>query len=340
MEAVSPMEPSLATRAHEALLRAQLQVWAAVVAALLVLVGVAGATEYSQHREQRQAAIYAHNRTEFWKVIAGVGQSGRNSADITLAEDLRKALGPVGSNAPLPAAIRDFQGDANLYGGVTSDLGFNPFAGNQCRECGSLTPSVQSKLLQIKHGGVERIVAAEAVSQPGRYVFTPFGLSALEAAGLLWLAGGGVVFLVGRRRVFRQYVYSRTRFAELSWTLDGTCNGTKCATILLAPSYFGPHLAALWFRQRKLDQQARRVFGDEMALIHQVDAALRELPPSDEASALRQRRDDMLEGIYAQMKAEHRTDGLPSSKSLDVAGLQAQLDMAEQVLQFRRKLTS
>lgn len=122
--------------------------WGAITLALSVwaiFAGVSGHNENARANEQRIAATKVEH---FYLVVAGRLSGVEPGPANKLARDLRDLNVPEGDD--YESAVSRFRGDSNRYGGITRDLGFDPFEGPNCSECGPLDVAVQDTLVVIK----------------------------------------------------------------------------------------------------------------------------------------------------------------------------------------------
>jgi hypothetical protein len=158
------------------------------IGALLLFTWIAGANHASSFHHQRAVAA---ERVHFWQMVDGSETSATgNVAEANLAIDLRKALGPHNPEANLPKSITGFYGDSDLYGPARSALGFNPFTGAS----GPLTSPVKSKLLLIKRGQIQSVIASEQPVDHGK----PLGWWLPVVLLVLWLAWGLIPWVLRR----------------------------------------------------------------------------------------------------------------------------------------------
>lgn len=159
-------------------IRRAFRIWASagtgVVAALGIMFGATVAHNGSIHNQIQQA----HARQHFWAVVAGRDAPDEFTVANKLGSDLRLLVGPVDGNATrLPPPLTSFRGDPNAYGGITDEIGVDPFvSGGGCNECGPLTGYMQAGLLDVKRGHVDEVIAAAKPSVHER-----------SAAWMLWV---------------------------------------------------------------------------------------------------------------------------------------------------------
>jgi hypothetical protein len=130
------------------------------VVALVVLLSwsavgaVSGHSARGRVSEQRSAATKVEH---FYLVVAGQRSGSEPGPANKLARDLRDLHVPAGSS--YAREVQSFRGDSNRYGGVTRELGFDPFEGPNCSECGPLDFDVQDTVIVIKGGGIDAVIA-------------------------------------------------------------------------------------------------------------------------------------------------------------------------------------
>lgn len=134
-----------------------LKVWATGLVALAAGTTGAWAVDAAQGQENESARREAAARVHFYRVVAGEDAGRSPTVDNKLARDLHVLL----EKDDAAGAIADFRGDANRYGGITEELGFDPFNGENCSECGELDLDVQEDLLQIEKGDLDEVVAEQ-----------------------------------------------------------------------------------------------------------------------------------------------------------------------------------
>jgi hypothetical protein len=131
--------------------------WLVLLVVLVVwtlVATISGHNENSRASEQRVAAAKVEH---FYLVVAGERSGSEPGPGNKLARDLRDLHIPVGSS--YVREVQAFRGDSNRYGGVTRDLGFDPFEGPNCQECGPLDFSVQDTVIAVKGGGIDAVIA-------------------------------------------------------------------------------------------------------------------------------------------------------------------------------------
>lgn len=147
---------------------------------------------------QTEIVAQSNVQAEFWRVVSGqqVGRIG-NTAQ-ALANDLAREMGPITPEAnALPAGIESFHARSNTaYGGITGEMGVNPFTNDRCTECGPLTDSFKAQLLIVKQGQVNVLIAQAnqtAADAAWTFPFIAFGLPVWLALIILVLVCGGII---------------------------------------------------------------------------------------------------------------------------------------------------
>lgn len=134
----------MSTRSHVSI------VWVTIGAALALWAGAAQITTRVSDGNEQDQRRQAEKTKSFYRAVAagtpvgGQGPLGKLAADLQELEATR---------------IVDFRGDSNRYGGITDQLGFDPFDGPNCSECGRLDHDVQMALFDIKEGKLDRVLA-------------------------------------------------------------------------------------------------------------------------------------------------------------------------------------
>lgn len=120
--------------------------------------GVASVINVASHVGVDESNGAISEEIGFWNSVA-TGGSNSPSVENRLARDLAVRLGPVqpGVNE-LPDEIVDFRGSSNAYGGITEEIGFNPFTNQGCDECGPLNDEALNSLLLIKQDRLGLVV--------------------------------------------------------------------------------------------------------------------------------------------------------------------------------------
>lgn len=128
-------------------------VLAMVLSAWAIFAGVSSHNENARANEQRAAAAKVEH---FYLVVAGQLSGAEPGPANKLARDLRELTVPSGDT--YEATLSRFRGDSNRYGGVTRELGFDPFEGPNCSECGPLDVAVQENVVVIHNGGIDTVI--------------------------------------------------------------------------------------------------------------------------------------------------------------------------------------
>ena len=174
---------------------AALATWATIGLLLVVwLVGAEIASSRAADRYDREVAAWVKLET-FYLTISG-NLSPKPGAMGKLAKDLA---------ALEPAEVVGFRGDSNRYGGITSELGFDPFDGYSCDECGPLRRDIAHDVTMIRYGEIKGIQAdhVRAIEQPSSESGPPTWMIALWALALPFGVGG--TWFVGKRQQEARY---------------------------------------------------------------------------------------------------------------------------------------
>lgn len=183
--------------------------WA--VAGVLLLAWLIFATAANAGAEDRVSEEIALQEKEerFYRVVAGDLPGSETNQLNKLAKDLRDLEAED---------LATFSGDSNRYGGIEDELGFDPFDGQGCNECGHLDQEVIANVEIIKNGGLD-----EVVTQLENEVDDPTTIS--EPPGFLWILwwlslplGVGFLYVRDRRNVearYREFSQERRLLGEL-----------------------------------------------------------------------------------------------------------------------------
>lgn len=124
-------------------------IWAVAGALLLAWSGFSwGANMGAEDRADDDRAKQ-EQLMHFYRVVAGDLSGQEPGPANKLARDLREI--PVED-------IETFTGDSNRYGGITDELGFDPFNGVNCSECGELDTQVVFDIQDIKDGELNTVL--------------------------------------------------------------------------------------------------------------------------------------------------------------------------------------
>lgn len=187
-------------------------VW--VIAGVLLLawftfaVGVNAANEDQASDEISQV----EKRERFYRVVSGEISGDAPGPLNRLARDLRE----------LPTEdVGSFAGDNNRYGGISEELGFDPFNSPDCSECGPLDSDVIADVVTIKQGGIDEVIEnlfesvepADTLSGPPDFLW------------LIWLLALPIevgAFYISQRRSeedkYRDFAEERKLISELQMT--------------------------------------------------------------------------------------------------------------------------
>lgn len=161
--------------------------WLVIGLILLVwTVAVAAANSSVRDRHHKQQRSFAA-REHFYRVIAGIAVDDQGGVLNKLGRDLR--------SLKTAKDVRDFRGTSNKYGGITLELGFDPFDGVYCSECGPLDPDVQDDVVLVKQGGLANVLSHRQVPSaklhhgPGWAAWIAWLLTFPLMYGASWFAG-------------------------------------------------------------------------------------------------------------------------------------------------------
>lgn len=167
--------------------------WATVGFLLLVWFVFALGTNAGGDSEYEKQVAAAAKQEQFWRIVAGDGR-GPEGALNKLAMDLREME---------VEDLYSFRGDSNRYGGISGELGFDPFNGVNCSECGPLDPEVIETTVRVKNGELSEVLIALQPEKPE----PPDGPS--YALWFVWFLGWpvvlGVPYVMHKREVERRY---------------------------------------------------------------------------------------------------------------------------------------
>lgn len=130
--------------------------WGAIAVVLSVWAIVAGVSSHNENARANEQRAAATEVEHFYLVVAGERSGAEPGPANKLARDLRDLTVPSGDT--YEAAVSRFRGDSNRYGGITRDLGFDPFEGPNCSECGPLDVAVQENVVVIHNGGIDTVI--------------------------------------------------------------------------------------------------------------------------------------------------------------------------------------
>lgn len=161
-------------------------VWSIAGALLLAwLVFSASANAGAESRVEDDIAL-AEKREHFYRVVAGDVDGFAPGPGNKLGRDLREIDAE---------SLDSFTGDSNRYGGITDDLGFDPFNGVDCSECGPLDRDVIDDVTAIKEGNLDEVLdriaedvdPADSVPEPPTFLWIVWGLSLPVGIGTIYV---------------------------------------------------------------------------------------------------------------------------------------------------------
>lgn len=124
-------------------------IWAAAGALLLAWFGLAAGVNAGTNDEVKDAIAQQGKAEHFYRVVAGDISGQEPGPANRLARDLRELS---------EEEIISFAGDNNRYGGISEELGFDPFNGVDCSECGPLDTQVIFDVQAVKDGDLEGVL--------------------------------------------------------------------------------------------------------------------------------------------------------------------------------------
>ena len=168
-------------------------VWAVAGALLLSWAGVTSGINSGSQDAYEDDVAAAQKQQQFWRIVAGQGE-GPSGVLNKLAKDLR--------DLPLED-ISGFRGDSNRYGGISEELGFDPFNGVNCSECGPLDEQVVENVRIIRDGRVTEVLQRLEPEKPDKTSGPPGALWPLWLISLPVFVGGS--YLRNKRREEHRY---------------------------------------------------------------------------------------------------------------------------------------
>lgn len=321
-----------ATR-HRRLLRAQARVWAVLAAAIFVVGAGSAFFQFIRTDNYELEMEAAGKRAHFWRVVAGEAAAPAPTVENRLARDLGAQLGPIDPAArSLPPAIEAFRGDTDAYGGITAALGFDPFdqTGLTCRECGPLDAETKAKLLRIKRGAVEYVIAEEAPDPPEGIIYVPFGIPLALVLLVLWLAGGALAL-----RVAQRHALGRSKASRLDWSLSGPDRAQQYGSLALSPLPVAFYVFFCLRQNRKIDEEMRARFPSELQRIDQFDRIVAGLSEEEASSPAVVRAIEQRDKVLADLRRFVATQDGADRSHLDE--LQHLLGYAEQTVKSREQ---
>jgi len=183
--------------------------WAFVGMLFLAWSGVVFGVNAAERDRAKEARAHAQKIEHFYQVVDGEISGSESGPANKLARDLKA----------LPAdQLEEFRGDSNRYGGIAGELGFDPFDGINCSECGPLDQEVIENVQTVKDGGLEQVLEGieSGIPTPNEAPRPPTFM------WLLWLfslpIAAGVVYLQKQRSEedrYRGFPEERRLLAQL-----------------------------------------------------------------------------------------------------------------------------
>lgn len=165
-------------------------VWISAVALLTAWSGIAAGRNAAESDRVQDEVAQLVKREHLYLVIAGE-MSGNEPGPVNrLGRDL---------HGTSTEDLSTFEGDSNRYGGISEDLGFDPFDSPTCSECGPLDEDIINDIVLIRESGVAAALLQYQVEEAGTASGTP---------GFLWI----IWFL--SYPVFVAVVYIRNKRGE------------------------------------------------------------------------------------------------------------------------------
>lgn len=296
-------------------IRSQLRILTKMAVGASALSLTIGAVSAIDRNDAQERAEVAQQEAHFWQVVAGEAPGSSPTVDNRLARDLSEILGDTD-------AINDFRGSSNLYGGISSEIGFDPFdgTGQSCVECGPLDQEVRENLALIDAGRLEDVLTPLDVDVPSTGLeFTPFGWSVSSSLLVLWLLGGPVAFFGAARQ-------------DEGWEdgLREAGDAEKIQLIALAPTLFLPVMVWSHVHNKRLRRKLERTFPDLVHELDSIDSQLDRLPQTDQVKEIRKFRDDVFVELRSQATGEDLSDD-------QVQDLQRKLEDANVWLKHRKE---
>lgn len=212
-----------APRRHKRIATLQAKILAGVAGVLMALTAASGVYQGISNHQANETASLIENRAEFWKVVAGEQAPSASNVQTKLAIELRDELGAKSVQVTkLPSGIEEFRAGANDFGGIEERIGINPFEAGalKCETCGSLSTEMKGKLLFIKQGKLDQVLASEqaTVSADRGINLAPFDMSLPLWIGLVYTSATTAALVISIRLDARRNGYSANK---LSWTYEG-----------------------------------------------------------------------------------------------------------------------
>lgn len=141
--------------------------WASVGTLLLAWSGFAYGANRGSESEYDESVKQAQVQQHFWRVVAGQESGSQGGVLNKLARDLNE----------LPTEeLSQFRGDSNRYGGISEELGYDPFNGADCSECGPLDPAVIDHVVAAKGCCLPQVLKSYEPEKPEQVGGAPWFL--------------------------------------------------------------------------------------------------------------------------------------------------------------------
>lgn len=257
----------------------------AVYAGWMTVIGIGQIADHSDAKEEtseRQAEAH------FWRAVAGDIPTTSASVENTFADDLKAIVDD-------PAAIREFRGESNRYGGITEEIGYDPFdeTGLNCFECGPLDSYTKARLALIRNGDLTKITDELTLKlDTSGLDLTPFDLS----VPLTTLVG---YILIGHASYLAAAKFGSVSSMDQHPDEPFEPNSRMLAT---APALY------LWERHRDrsfekdVAEDLRGKYPDEMSVLDTVNREIRGMHKSPEKDELRK----MHGQVYRELARQSR----------------------------------
>lgn len=290
---------------HKRILGRQAKLAGAIWGVFLTITTLLGGVQTFQNHQAEASVASAEQRSNFWRIISGDEAPSSTRVNDTFATTLRDNLGKIDPGATsLPKEITDFRAGVNEYGGIQSELGFNPFdsTGQSCDVCGGLSADMQDKLLQIKQGRVDQVIQSEVTAnQPQGYNLAPAGLPLIAWFGMVYLGTGTFALVMAVRKDCLENDYTSS---ELDWSTNGgfSADRYKKYSKAISPAYFLVVLPLSKKKGASYDQLLENIgMTDDEQEIRELITATDRLPESERAEA-RGKLEFLLDEIQKQVR--------------------------------------
>lgn len=295
----------LAHQRHKRILGRQAKLAGVIWGVVLSITTLLGGVQTFQNHQAQASVASAEKRSNFWRIISGDEAPSSTRVNDTFATTLRDDLGKIDPSATsLPKEITDFRAGVNEYGGIQSELGFNPFdgTGQSCDVCGGLSTEMRDKLLLIKQGRVDQVIQSEVTAnQPQGYSLAPAGLPLIAWFGMVYLGAGTFALIMAVRKDCLENDYTS---AELDWSTNTgfTEDRLKKFSKAISPGYF---LVALPLMKKRGDDYEGLVdrigMTDDVKELKELLRAVDALP-EQEREATRAQLEKLYEEILMQVR--------------------------------------